>query len=102
MNFRRKRPKKGSVGCRCCHILRNNSEARTKPKDRYVDEETTPSMTRRRKAPRPFKIEIRWTRSFSWRDSGWSKYRGYRNERERADALRSLNRGFKVAEYRAA
>ena len=34
-HYRRKRPRRNQyVGCRCCRIIKNNSKARTKPKDR--------------------------------------------------------------------
>ncbi len=36
MNHKRKRPRKQSVGCPCCRILKNNSAARTRPKDREI------------------------------------------------------------------
>ncbi len=35
-NFKRKRSRKQTVGCACCHILKNNSASRTKPKDRVL------------------------------------------------------------------
>lgn len=35
-HHKRKKPRKQSVACSCCHILKNNSKARTKPKDREV------------------------------------------------------------------
>lgn len=36
MNFKRKRARKQTVGCPCCHIPKNNSAERTKPKDREI------------------------------------------------------------------
>lgn len=38
-HFKRKRSRKQTVGCQCCHILKNNSAERTKPKDRQTAEE---------------------------------------------------------------
>ncbi len=37
-HHKRKRARKQTVGCPCCHIPKDNSAARTKPKDRLVDE----------------------------------------------------------------
>lgn len=39
MNFKRKRARKQTVGCPCCHIPKDNSAERTKPKDRLTPEE---------------------------------------------------------------
>ncbi len=39
MNHKRKRARRQTVGCPCCHIPKNNSAERTKPKDRLSGEE---------------------------------------------------------------
>ncbi len=38
-HHKRKRARKQTVGCPCCHIPKDNSAARTKPKDRIGSEE---------------------------------------------------------------
>lgn len=59
----------------------------------------------RTKIVRPFAIECRWIAWVSWNPEGarWRAYNHYRSERERDEALRTLQRkGYDFIEYRAA
>jgi len=87
------------VGCACCHIPKNNSATRFKPKDRPVKDER-PNRTRSRR-PRPFAIEYRWT-SHLFGTSEWTTWKKYRTERERDEALRALQRNRPWSTFRAA
>lgn len=99
-NHKRKKPRAKSVGCPCCHILNNNSAARTKPKDREIDEERTyPSRSQR---PRPFAIEYRFIYSVTRGFCDWGIWKKYRTTTERAKALAVLSRTHPHTSFRIA